>query len=94
MRGRDWDPEDIKAAVRKQGVTLAQLGRPHGLTRQAMANALIKPSAQAEAVIAEAIGTQAHLIWPSRYNSDGQRKRPQPPSNYTRRPRFALELRA
>jgi Ner family transcriptional regulator len=90
----DWHPEDIKAAVRKRGITLAQIGRPYGLTRQAMANALTMPSAQAEALIAEAIGVSPHVIWPSRYNSDGQRKRPQPPSNYTRRPRFLAELHA
>jgi Ner family transcriptional regulator len=96
MRGRvalsaDWHPEDIKAEVRKRGTSLAAIGRKHGLTRQAMAHALVKPSETAEQVIAAAIGVKPHVIWPSRYNVDGSRKRPQPPSNYHFSPRFTAE---
>jgi Ner family transcriptional regulator len=85
---RDWHPEDIKAAIRKRGRTLSQLGARHGITRQVMANALIYPHAAAEVVIARFIGVPAHRIWPSRYNSNGERKKPQPTVNYKTRRRF------
>jgi len=91
---QDWHPEDIKAEVRKRGMTLAEIGRLNGLSRQTMAHALVQPSAAAERVIADAIGIAAHHIWPSRYHPDGSRKRPQPPVNYHRMPRFVAEAAA
>ncbi|QHL90687.1 transcriptional regulator [Sphingomonas changnyeongensis] len=88
MSVADWHPEDIKAAVRKRGTSLAMIGRRAGISRQAMANALAMPSERPEQLIAAAIGVEAHQIWPSRYNPDGSRKRPQPSANYWRSARF------
>lgn len=84
----DWDPEDLKAAIRKNGLTLAALGRRSGLDRRIIAHALVKPHARAERAIAEFLGLSSYAIWPSRYHSDGTRKRPQPTENYRRRARF------
>lgn len=85
----DWHPEDIKAAVRKKGSTLAAIGRPLGLSRQSMALALARPSREAEEAIARYLEIDPQVIWPSRYNPDGSRRRPQPPQNYQWKPRFA-----
>lgn len=31
-KSQDWHPEDIKAAIRKRGMTTSQLSRCHGLS--------------------------------------------------------------
>jgi Ner family transcriptional regulator len=54
-----------------------------------MAHALALPNERAEQLIAAALDVPPSMIWPSRYNADGSRKRPQPPTNYHRMPRFA-----
>lgn len=79
---QDWHPEDIKAAIRKRGTNLTRLARQIGLRPQAFAHVLRQPREAAERVIAEAIGVPASVIWPSRYESDGRRKTPQPVDNY------------
>jgi Ner family transcriptional regulator len=84
----DWHPEDVKAAVRKKGSTLAAIGRHHGMSRQAIALTLVRPSQQGEDAIARFLGVKAQVIWPSRYNRDGSRRRPQPAENYQRERRF------
>ncbi|WP_446651949.1 helix-turn-helix domain-containing protein [Blastomonas sp.] len=84
----DWHPETIKALIRAKGVTLAALGQQAGISRQVMSLALDRPHRTAEAIISEFLGTPAHDIWPSRYHSNGARKRPQPRTNYVRRRRF------
>ena len=81
---RDWHPEDIKAAVRKRGHTFASLAAAVGVTRQALAITTVKPSSRNEKVIARAIGEAPSIIWPTRYDKNGKRKRPQPSENYRR----------
>lgn len=67
-------PEDIKAAVRKAGSTLAALGRCNGMSRQQMSLALhARVSAKAEKIIADFLGTHPKTIWPSRYGKTGTR---------------------
>lgn len=34
-KSQDWHPEDIKAAIRKRGMTTSQLSRCHGLHQTA-----------------------------------------------------------
>lgn len=84
----DWDPEDIKAAVRKRGVTLAGLARAAGLDGAALRLALVLPRKAAERAIADFLGVHPQVIWPSRYNKDGSRKQPQPVDNYRAEARF------
>ncbi|WP_454280217.1 helix-turn-helix domain-containing protein [Sphingomonas sp. Marseille-Q8236] len=85
---RDMDPEDIKAAVRKRGVTLTELARRNGLQSAALRLALTLPRAQAESVIASFLDVHPMEIWPSRYSRNGQRLRPQPVDNYAPKSRF------
>ena len=85
---QDWHPEDIKAKVRKQGASLSALARKGGMSPQSVAMVLVRPGRKGEQVIAEFLGVAPYRIWPSRYHADGTRKRPQPPENYRREPRF------
>lgn len=85
---QDWHPEDIKAAVRKRGQTLAGIARRAGLNEAATRLALTLPRAGAEQAIADLLGIHPKIIWPSRYHSDGKRMRPQPLENYRPRRRF------
>lgn len=84
----DWHPEDIKAAVRKKGVTLAGVARAAGLPGSALRLALALPRAEAERAIARCLDVHPMKIWPSRYHSNGDRKRPQPVDNYRTDARF------
>lgn len=84
----DWHPEDIKAAIRKRGITLAGIAKAVGMRRNALGLALVLPRERAEAAIAAALDLHPSAIWPSRYHADGTRRRPQPVDNYRAEARF------
>lgn len=44
--------------------------------------ALRRPHRDAEQAIADALGTRPLLLWPSRYDEQGERRSPQPTRNY------------
>ena len=67
----DWHPEDIKAAIRKTGVTLSDLSRLAGYSEGAAKRALLIPWPRMEAAIAAHLGVKPHEIWPSRYSPEG-----------------------
>lgn len=67
QRRRDMHPEDIKAEVRKSGVTLTALALKAGLSESACRNALRKKSGRADEAIAAQIKKPLDAIWPSRY---------------------------
>jgi lambda repressor-like predicted transcriptional regulator len=74
-RPTDWHPADIKAALAKQGLTIARLAESHGLTSgSTFSKALTGSMPLAEARLAAAIGVDPSVIWPSRYREDGSRK--------------------
>lgn len=65
---RDWHRADIVAAVRKAGWSLRKLAKHHGYkSATTLTTALDRPWPRGERLIAEAIGTDAQTIWPSRY---------------------------
>ena len=68
----DWHPEDIKAAIRKTGLTLSDLSRAAGFSEGAAKRALLIPWPRMEAAIAARLGREPHEIWPSRYSPDGR----------------------
>ncbi|WP_083507970.1 helix-turn-helix domain-containing protein [Aureimonas frigidaquae] len=76
----DWDPEEIKSAVRMtrdgDGVrwTLEGLARSGGLHFAACRSALTRSHVGGEAAIAELLGVSPHTIWPTRYLRNGTRK--------------------
>lgn len=68
----DMHREDIKAAIRKTGLSLAELSVAAGYEAGAVSRALRVPWPAVEAVIAKRIGkTHPKEVWPSRYNPDG-----------------------
>lgn len=72
----DWHPEDVKAAIRKQGETIASLARRAGLSKQVVSAAIqSRSSERAERIVAQCIGVSASKIWPSRYRANGSRIR-------------------
>lgn len=74
MAKRGWHKEDIKAAIRKKGVTLKQLSVRHGLPSAATRTALSHSYTSAETVIAEFLGVPASDLWPERYRGDKPRR--------------------
>ena len=76
MRRPCWHAEDIKAAIRKRGVTVSRLGRMNGLHESACRAALIRSQPRAEKVISEFLGVSLHELWPTRYDANGERRGP------------------
>lgn len=69
----DWHKADIIAALHKKGTSLAALAREANLASSTLANALNRPWAKGELLIAQAIGLPPAQIWPSRYfDNDGE----------------------
>ncbi|WP_029004809.1 helix-turn-helix domain-containing protein [Azorhizobium doebereinerae] len=71
---RDWHPEDIKAAIRKKGLTLSAVSRGAGLIDDACRHACSRPHYFGELAIAAALNIPARQIWPSRFDAKGGRK--------------------
>lgn len=69
---QDWHPEDIKAAIRKTGVSLTALSRANGLSESAVRRTLIRPWPRVQAIIAQHLGLPASTLWPSRYDARGR----------------------
>jgi Ner family transcriptional regulator len=61
------------------------------LPRGTAGNTLYEPHAAGERAIAAAFGSLPHLLWRSRYHSDGRRFRPQPLENYRAGRRLCAE---
>jgi len=66
-----WHKEDIKAAIRKKGITVKELSLRYGLRESACREALIRRNLRGEQVIASFLGVTARELWPDRYNQDG-----------------------
>jgi Ner family transcriptional regulator len=64
---QDWHPEDVKAAIRKRGVTMTELSLRHGLAENAVRMTLRRRWPRVEAIIAAHLGVRPEQIWPSRY---------------------------
>lgn len=75
MPSKDWHAEDIKAAIRKRGVSLKELSLRSGFSETAVRKALYHPIVGAEGVIAKFLGVQPKDIWPSRYDANGARRK-------------------
>lgn len=64
----DWHSADIIASLRKKGTSLAAESRKAGLSSSTLANALTRPWPKGEMIIANALGLNPWIIWPSRYH--------------------------
>lgn len=69
MSNRDWHSADIIAALKKKGLTLAELSRRSGYASSTLANMLVRPWTKGELIIASALNMQPEQIWFSRYDN-------------------------
>lgn len=76
----------IKNKLILAGLTLVGIDKDYGLPKGTCGNTLQQANLAGERAIAAALRTRPHLLWFTRYHSDGSRKSPQPPENYTRPP--------
>lgn len=61
-------PEDLKARLRKAGITLVSLAKEMGVTPSAVSRSLrTKVSRRIDETIAAALGKRPEDIWPDRY---------------------------
>lgn len=72
----------IRDRLTRLKLTLAKIDEDYKLPRGTAGNALHEPHVAGERAIAAALGTRPHLLWFTRYHSDGTRKSPQPAENY------------
>ncbi|WP_085025558.1 helix-turn-helix domain-containing protein [Ensifer aridi] len=85
---------DIKRKLILAGLSLYDVDRRFSLPRGTAGTTLREPNAAGERAIAAALGTRAHLLWPSRYRPSGQRRSPQPRENYERPPTMRQRQKA
>ncbi len=71
----DWHRADIVAALRKRGLSLRQLSKANGYEPSTLKLVLSKPWPKAEKIVANALECHPAVIWPSRYDTDGQPNR-------------------
>lgn len=68
---RDWHREDIKAAIRKTGVSIDGLCALHRIDPSAINKTFRRPWPRVEAIIARHLQVRPQDIWPSRYDEAG-----------------------
>ena len=78
-----WHPEDIKSAIRKRGVTLAELCEQMGVDNRAASKALAEPFTKGELAIAQYLNVPVQLLFPTRWTADKKRVRPRYAAKYT-----------
>lgn len=65
--GCDWSIKAIYTALEFKGLDLSDLEKELGLKSGSMRNVFYRQCPKYEAVIAEKIGVEPAVIWPSRY---------------------------
>jgi len=81
----DWDRSRILYELKRTGLAgFYALDRQANLKLGATSKAASIPHKRGEKAIAKALGQHPHAIWPSRYDAQGERLRPQPVANYER----------
>ncbi|MDD9338912.1 MAG: helix-turn-helix domain-containing protein [Providencia heimbachae] len=63
----DWSSKAIYTALEQRGVDLSSLEVAHGLKTGTMRNVFYRSYPKVEEIIAQVIGIEAAVIWPSRY---------------------------
>lgn len=66
-KNQDWHVEDIKAEIRKRGLTVSEVSRSAGLASATLRNVFRHHWPKGERIIADVIGVEPANIWPSRY---------------------------
>jgi len=65
---RDWDSWDVKHALGKRGLSMADLARQHNLKPATLRDVFRRDSyPKVQRIIASALDMKPEQIWPSRY---------------------------
>jgi len=72
-RRTNMHPEDIKAAVHKQGSSLSDIGRKNGFKAVTTRAAIRRPIPRANKVIANFLNMSCHDIWPEWFSENDVR---------------------
>ena len=96
MTKSNLTPGEIKMMLEEKGLNFAVLARRigRGMTRQRLAQAIVRPHRLAEEIIANALDLPPAILWPERYDPTGKRKSRQPIEAYRPKPRFKQVRRA
>lgn len=70
--GRDWDSDAILTALKRKGISIKEIEEKMGVKKNCARNVFYRSYPKAEEVIAEAIGIEPYVIWPSRYFTEAQ----------------------
>jgi len=73
MTATGWHREDIKAAIRKTGMTLTELASQAGIERTRLSHCLHQPDPAANSVIADYLGMPLNELWPEWFDANGAR---------------------
>ena len=71
-----WDKHSIKAEVHRRGETMTSLAHKAGVTPNLCRVALMRPSPLGEAIIADFLGGDRSVLWPSRQIPSGSKRTP------------------
>lgn len=72
----------IRDRLTRAKIKLTDIDKTYDLPAGTAGNAVHEPNLAGERAIAAALKTRPHLLWRTRYHSDGQRFAPQPTVNY------------
>lgn len=65
--------EDVKAAVRRTGITLSELALRHGVKPSTVRASLRRPIPAGNRIVAAYLGKSVHELWPEWFDADGVR---------------------
>lgn len=82
----DVTPAEIRFMLNRKGLTFADVDRKFGLKEGTCRKTARQPYPEGETALAEVLSRKPHRIWPSRYDAQGNRLKPQPGENYTKQP--------
>lgn len=70
-KNQDWHRAQVLAELKIKGLSLAEVSRNSGLGSRTLNNVFYRTYPKGQEIIANALGTQASVIWPSRYADEG-----------------------
>lgn len=91
---KDLSVDKIKYLLSEKGLTFSSVERLNGLSAYLCKNAANCANIKGETAISKALKMHPKDIWPSRYDTKGERLKPQPSKNYIAKPRFRQGLKA
>jgi Ner family transcriptional regulator len=68
---KSWNRKRVLAELKARGTSLRAIGDQLGYAPTSIYGVFRTSMPRAEAAIAAVLGTKPHLIWPSRYDQDG-----------------------